>query len=81
MTIAGYKALRVANGDADAYIHLTTIKKWDICAGNAILEALGGKMTTKNNKNIVYFHDESPVVEDGLVATLKQHQYYIEKLS
>lgn len=26
---------------ADVYVHVTFIKKWDICAGAAILNALG----------------------------------------
>lgn len=30
---------------ADVYIHITFIKKWDICAGAAILNALGNVTT------------------------------------
>ncbi len=36
----------------DAYVHVTLIKKWDICAGNAILNALGGKLTDLAGKTV-----------------------------
>ncbi|KAK4872671.1 hypothetical protein RN001_014700 [Aquatica leii] len=77
---AGYKVLEVVNGKADAYLHVTAIKKWDICAGNAILNALGGRMTTKQNTVINYSDSDDVVNENGLIATLKNHQYYVDKL-
>ncbi|KAJ8915849.1 hypothetical protein NQ315_004662 [Exocentrus adspersus] len=51
---AGYKALELAKGHVDAYLHITAIKKWDICAGNAVINSLGGTMTTKDNEEIDY---------------------------
>ncbi|PIO54476.1 hypothetical protein TELCIR_24161 [Teladorsagia circumcincta] len=41
---SGYKTLRLLNGTAELYIHQTAIKKWDTCAGDAILRAFGGAM-------------------------------------
>ncbi|XP_072412674.1 inositol monophosphatase 3 [Chiloscyllium punctatum] len=72
---AGYKVLSLLDtrediqpDSADLYIHVTFIKKWDICAGNAILKALGGHMTTIEGDNIDY--SDSPSNSGGLVATV-----------
>lgn len=76
---AGYKVLEVASKNVSAYIHTTVIKKWDICAGNAILNALGGQMTTLKNERIDYSSSSSPKNEDGILATLTRHSDFIEK--
>lgn len=78
---AGYKTLQVVFNNATAYIHLTHIKKWDLCAGNAILNALGGEMTTKKNQPILYKHTDAKVNEDGVLATLRHHSYYSTKIN
>lgn len=78
---AGYKALQVAEGKADAYIHVTLVKKWDICAGNALLNALGGRMTTLQGASIDYGDPSSTQNQKGLVASLHHHQKYVDKLS
>lgn len=67
-------------GDADAYVHSTAIKKWDLCAGNAILNALQGKMTTLDGASIDYSSREMYKNEGGLLATLYNHDMYLEKL-
>ncbi|XP_066147898.1 putative inositol monophosphatase 3 [Euwallacea fornicatus] len=77
---AGYKALQVAEGAVDAYLHITAIKKWDICAGHAILTALGGQMTTKYGKPLMYYNESEPINTEGLIATLKNHNYFLNKL-
>ena len=38
----------------DAYVHVTKIKKWDICAGDAILRALGGRLTDLDGREVDY---------------------------
>lgn len=52
---SGYKVLSLLEtpssdagsiDQADVYIHITFIKKWDICAGAALLNALGNVTTT-----------------------------------
>lgn len=51
---SGYKTLAVAEKNADLYFHTTAIKKWDICAGDAVLSTIGGRMTTRRGKGIDY---------------------------
>ncbi len=72
---AGYKALAVAEGTADLYLHTTAIKKWDICAGNALLNAMGGRMTTRKGEEIDYKLEGNPKNEDGLVAVRTEANY------
>jgi len=79
---AGFKAWEVVKGTQDAYVHTTLIKKWDICAGNAILNSLGGKLTTLQGKDIEYGGAEgSEKNEGGVLATMHHHQEYVDKLS
>lgn len=79
---AGYKTLEVVKGSVNAYTHITRIKKWDICAGNAILNALGGKMTTLDGDFINYSPKLDAKNERGLLATMSSrvHYDYLEKL-
>ena len=78
---AGFKVLSLFNDIADAYVHKTLIKRWDICAGDAILRSFGGKMTTLRGTEITY--GEQFVVKNsgGLLATLNNHEHFLEKLS
>lgn len=76
----GFKTLEVVSGRQDVYFHSTLIKKWDICAGNAILKHFKGHMTTLEGKNIDYsdpFDYKNPY---GLVASLNHHSFYLKKL-
>ncbi|XP_060638743.2 Golgi-resident adenosine 3',5'-bisphosphate 3'-phosphatase [Anolis sagrei] len=82
---SGYKVLSlldVPEADqekADVYIHVTFIKKWDICAGNAVLRALGGHMTTLAGEEIDY--TGSVANEGGLIASINMnHKALLEKL-
>lgn len=64
---------------ADMYIHVTYIKKWDICAGNAILKALGGHMTTLKGEEIDYSGSEKNT--GGLLASIGvDHQTLVNRL-
>lgn len=85
---AGYKVLSLLEmpssetgsmDQADVYIHVTFIKKWDICAGAALLNALGGQMTTLKGEDIDY--SGTPLNKGGLVASVGvDHKALLERL-
>lgn len=79
---AGFKVLQVIQNNATAYLHTTHIKKWDICAGDAILGAIGGRMTDLHNENIAYQRDAPPLNSNGLLATALTvtHEAYIKRI-
>ncbi|XP_038605966.1 Golgi-resident adenosine 3',5'-bisphosphate 3'-phosphatase-like [Tachyglossus aculeatus] len=71
----GYKVLSLLEleraeqpDQADGYVHVTSIAKWDVCAGHALLAALGGRVTTLSGQDIHY--RDSPVNKEGLIASV-----------
>ena len=44
----------LAEKKADIYPRFSSISKWDIAAGHAILNAAGGKLYNFNGKEIIY---------------------------
>ncbi|XP_045766821.1 putative inositol monophosphatase 3 [Maniola jurtina] len=77
---AGDKVMGVVNGEFDVYLHATAIKKWDLCAGNAIIKAVNGKMTTLKGKDIDYSANSAVKITDGILVTRYDHEYYLSKL-
>ncbi|XP_026231057.1 inositol monophosphatase 3 [Anabas testudineus] len=85
---AGYKVLSLLDvpqfdsgsiDQADVYLHITFIKKWDICAGAALLNALGGHMTTLKGEDIDY--SGTPLNKGGLVASVGvDHKAILKRL-
>ena len=73
---------QVAECKADLYLHTTAIKKWDLCAGDAVLRTLGGKMTSRTGAEIDYSLNGDPKNYDGIIATATetQHAEYLERL-
>ena len=65
---------------ASAYVHVTAIKKWDICAGNAIANELGGRQTTLLGDEIDYSNSGNPKNLDGLLVTLKDHDKFLKAI-
>ena len=79
---AGYKFLEVVSGNVTAYVHMTAIKKWDICAGTAILAALGGSVTQLfDQQSLSFGPSDSKVLTWGLLATMSNHAWYLDKFS
>lgn len=70
---SGFKIIQVMEGNATVYLHNTHIKKWDLCAGNAIVNSLGGRMTTLKGDEISYKADSNHVVDDGLLVELNKN--------
>lgn len=78
---AGYKVLQVLHGNATAYLHTTAIKKWDICAGNAILDNLKGKMTDLDDADLDYGLQAKALNGRGVLASYQdQHDKLIDKI-
>lgn len=75
---AGYKVLQLVEGHADVYLHSSAIKKWDVCAGNALLASLGGRMTALDGTNLSYDSEGSQVHLGGLLATVHNHGRVVE---
>ncbi|XP_053212838.1 inositol monophosphatase 3-like [Panonychus citri] len=78
---SGYKTLQLIKGFADAYVHSTSIKKWDICAPNALLNSIPNGIMTDLKGNPIDYNDTGDVYNrNGLIATLKMNHEKILKL-
>ncbi|CAI2298911.1 unnamed protein product [Caenorhabditis sp. 36 PRJEB53466] len=67
---SGYKTLRLVNGTAELYLHTTAIKKWDTCAGDAILRTMGGAMLDLQGLPLRYSAADPLLNKKGLLATM-----------
>jgi inositol monophosphatase 3 len=69
---SGYKTIELVSGKVDAYVHMTHIKKWDICAPQAILNSIReANMTDLAGRKISFGDPNDKVVSSGLLATLR----------
>ncbi|XP_015795337.1 inositol monophosphatase 3 [Tetranychus urticae] len=77
---SGYKALQLIKGNADAYVHSTSIKKWDICAPNALLNSVQNSLMTDLKGNTIDYNDTGDVYNrNGLLATYQtNHQKILQ---
>uniref|UniRef100_A0A7E4W6I2 inositol-phosphate phosphatase n=2 Tax=Panagrellus redivivus TaxID=6233 RepID=A0A7E4W6I2_PANRE len=68
---AGYKILNLINNTAEFYVHTTAIKKWDLCAADAIIRAAGGAMIDLEGSPISYWSTSDPISRNGLLTARK----------
>jgi 3'(2'), 5'-bisphosphate nucleotidase len=69
MGSAGLKGAQVAQGSAEAYVDTGGgLKRWDVCAVDALVTAAGGRVSDVAGAPIDY-RGESLVCERGLVAS------------
>lgn len=74
---SGYKTIELIRNNVDGYIHLTHIKKWDICAPYSILGSLpNGNLTDLRGNTISFGNPKEKVVTQGLIATLDQKVHH-----
>ena len=70
---SGFKMVQVAlqGGKSNPliYAHNTKIKKWDICAGDALLSSTNGMTVDWSGKPIDYSYDSPKIISNGIVAS------------
>jgi len=80
---AGNKVLRVIEGDAHAYVFASPgTKKWDTCAPEAILVAMGGRLTDMHGNDLKYGPKISHPNKGGVLATISKEaqDWYLSKV-
>ena len=81
---AGFKAVEVLTGRASVYLHTTKIKKWDLCAPNGLLNAVGGRLSTLDGTEVDYkapTTTEDVVNQGGVIAAVADHAHHVEVFS
>jgi 3'(2'), 5'-bisphosphate nucleotidase len=62
------KLCRVAEGKADVYPRLSPVCQWDLAAGDAIVTAAGGLVTTPEGAPLTYDMTSKHFLVDGFIA-------------
>lgn len=81
---AGHKVLLLMEGKAHAYLFASAgCKKWDTCAPEAVLHAVGGKLTDVHGKMYEYDAKVEKVNKGGTLATgdAEDHEWYLQKMA
>uniref|UniRef100_A0A8C1D6E0 3'(2'),5'-bisphosphate nucleotidase 1 n=1 Tax=Cyprinus carpio carpio TaxID=630221 RepID=A0A8C1D6E0_CYPCA len=78
---AGNKIIQLVEGKASAYVFASPgCKKWDTCAPEAILQAVGGKLTDMHGNAYTYDANVKHMNSAGVLATLRNHEYYLSRV-
>ncbi|KAM8832540.1 3'(2'),5'-bisphosphate nucleotidase 1 [Spinachia spinachia] len=78
---AGNKIIQLVEGRASAYVFASPgCKKWDTCATEAILRAVGGKLTDVHGNAYCYDANIKHMNSAGVLATLRNHEYYVSRV-
>ncbi|XP_056150017.1 3'(2'),5'-bisphosphate nucleotidase 1 isoform X2 [Lampris incognitus] len=78
---AGNKIIQLVEGKASAYVFASPgCKKWDTCASEAILHAVGGRLTDMHGNAYHYDANVKHMNSAGVLATLRNHQYYASRV-
>jgi 3'(2'), 5'-bisphosphate nucleotidase len=81
---AGHKVLLLIEGRAHAYLFASPgCKKWDTCAPEAVLHAIGGRLTDVHGNFYTYEPDVKRVNTGGTLATAleSEHAWYLSKMA
>lgn len=78
---SGYKVLRLLNGTAELYVHRTAIKKWDTCAGDALIRSVGGTMMDLDGNPLDYSRKADVVNDKGLLVAIRHPYTFYQKWS
>ncbi|XP_078212644.1 3'(2'),5'-bisphosphate nucleotidase 1 isoform X6 [Callithrix jacchus] len=78
---AGNKIIQLIEGKASAYVFASPgCKKWDTCAPEVILHAVGGKLTDIHGNVLQYHKDVKHLNSAGVLATLRNYDYYASRV-
>uniref|UniRef100_UPI0037E897B8 3'(2'),5'-bisphosphate nucleotidase 1-like n=1 Tax=Semicossyphus pulcher TaxID=241346 RepID=UPI0037E897B8 len=78
---ASTKIIQLVEGKASAYVFASSgCKKWETCAAEAILNAVGGKLTDMHGNAYCYNADVTHMNSAGILATLRNHEYYVNRV-
>jgi len=77
---SGYKFWELVKGDHDVYVHSQQIRKWNLCAGSAMMRTTNGRLTDLKGDEIDFSSHLDYNVEDGILASKYEHHDLVKAL-